>query len=61
MLDDVLDGGVNASLGLDSHGKALSFLLLDRDRARRPPRSSNAETAPSPASSPNDTEERHDR
>ena len=29
VLDDVLDGGVNASLNLDSHGKALSFLLLD--------------------------------
>ena len=29
MLDDVLEGGVNASLGLDGHGKALSFLLLD--------------------------------
>ena len=29
VLDDVLDGGVNASLNLDSHGKALSFLLLE--------------------------------
>ena len=29
VLDDVLDGGVNASLNLDSHGKSLSFLLLD--------------------------------
>lgn len=28
VLDDVLDGGVNASLGLDGHGKSLSFLLL---------------------------------
>ena len=28
VLDDVLDGGVNDSLNLDSHGKALSFLLL---------------------------------
>ena len=27
--DDVLDGGVNDSLNLDSHGKALSYLLLD--------------------------------
>ena len=26
---DVLDGGVNDALNLDSHGKALSFLLLD--------------------------------
>ena len=29
VLDDVLEGGVNSSLGLDGHGKALSFLLLD--------------------------------
>ncbi len=29
VLDDVLEGGVSASLGLDSHGKSLSFLLLD--------------------------------
>ena len=29
VLDDVLDGGVNDSLNLDSHGKTLSFLLLD--------------------------------
>ena len=29
VLDDGLDGGVNDSLNLDSHGKALSFLLLD--------------------------------
>jgi hypothetical protein len=28
VLDDVLEGGVNSSLGLDGHGKALSFLLL---------------------------------
>ena len=28
VLDDVLEGGVNASLGLDGHGKALSFMLL---------------------------------
>jgi hypothetical protein len=25
----VLEGGVNASLGLDGHGKSLSYLLLD--------------------------------
>ena len=31
VLDDVLEGGVNASLGLDGHGKSLSFLLLDID------------------------------
>ena len=29
VLDDVPEGGVNASLGLDGHGKSLSFLLLD--------------------------------
>jgi hypothetical protein len=29
VIDDVLDGGVNDSLNLDSHGKALSFLLLE--------------------------------
>jgi hypothetical protein len=29
VLDDVLDGGVNDSLNLDSHGKALAFLVLD--------------------------------
>ncbi len=28
VLDDVLEGGVNSSLGLDGHGKSLSFLLL---------------------------------
>ena len=31
VLDDVLEGGVNSSLGLDGHGKSLSFLLLDAD------------------------------
>ncbi|GGF64720.1 hypothetical protein GCM10007301_25650 [Azorhizobium oxalatiphilum] len=29
VLDDVLEGGVNASLGLDGHGKSLSFRLLE--------------------------------
>ncbi len=28
VLDDVLDGGVNDTLNLDMHGKALSFYLL---------------------------------
>ena len=28
VLDNVLEGGVNSSLGLDGHGKTLSFLLL---------------------------------
>lgn len=31
VLDDVLDGGVNDALNLDSHGKALSFHLLELD------------------------------
>jgi hypothetical protein len=29
VLDEVLDGGVNDSLNLDMHGKALSFHLLE--------------------------------
>ena len=29
VIDDVLDGGVNDSLNLDMHGKALSFHLLE--------------------------------
>ncbi len=29
VIDDVLDGGVNGSLNLDSHGKSLAFLLLE--------------------------------
>lgn len=29
VLDEVLDGGVNDSLNLDTHGKALSYWLLD--------------------------------
>jgi hypothetical protein len=29
VLDEALDGGVNDALNLDSHGKALSYLLLD--------------------------------
>jgi hypothetical protein len=28
VLDGILEGGVNASLGLDGHGKSLSFFLL---------------------------------
>lgn len=31
VLDDVLDGGVNDSLNLDMHGKALSFHLLSME------------------------------
>lgn len=46
VLDEVLDGGVNDALNLDSHGKALAFHLLDlplqvppalRVHLRRPP------------------------
>jgi hypothetical protein len=29
VIDDVLDGGVNDSLNLDSHGKSLAFLVLE--------------------------------
>lgn len=29
VLDGVLDGGVNSALNLDTHGKALSYMLLD--------------------------------
>jgi hypothetical protein len=29
VIDEVLDGGVNGSLNLDTHGKALAFLPLD--------------------------------
>lgn len=38
VIDDVLEGGVNASLGLDGHGKSLSFLLLDLDLSIEAPR-----------------------
>lgn len=31
VLEGVLDGGVNDALNLDSHGKALAFLLLEID------------------------------
>lgn len=31
VLHDVLQGGVNSSLGLDGHGKSLSFYLLDTE------------------------------
>jgi hypothetical protein len=29
VMDDLLDGGVNLSLNLDSHGKSLSYWLLE--------------------------------
>jgi hypothetical protein len=31
VMPDALEGGVNTSLGLDSHGKSWSFLILDLD------------------------------
>jgi hypothetical protein len=31
VMEDTLEGGVNTSLGLDSHGKSWSFLLLELD------------------------------
>ena len=31
VIDDVLDGGVNDSLNLDTHGKTLAFLLLSME------------------------------
>jgi hypothetical protein len=34
VLDDVLDGGVNGSLNLDTHGKSLSSFLLTLPIAR---------------------------
>ncbi|MBX2885024.1 MAG: hypothetical protein KTR32_34020 [Granulosicoccus sp.] len=32
VIDDVLEGGVNDGLGLDTHGKTLSYLLLEKVR-----------------------------
>lgn len=34
VIDDALEGGVNASLNIDGHGKTLSFLLLGELRVR---------------------------
>ena len=36
VIDDVLQGGVNESLGLDGHGKTLSFLLLGEIQVTAP-------------------------
>ena len=36
VIDNALEGGVNSSLGLDGHGKALSFLVLGEIRVRVP-------------------------
>jgi hypothetical protein len=36
VIDDALEGGVNGSLSLDGHGKALSFLLLGDISVRVP-------------------------
>ena len=37
VIDTALEGGVNSSLGLDGHGKALSFLVLGEIIVRVPP------------------------
>jgi len=55
VLDDVLDGGVNDSLNLDAHGKALAFLLLDMS-IRLPPELAPilaGAAMPEPPNSPN--------
>ena len=36
VIDNALEGGVNSSLGLDGHGKSLSFLVLGDIRVRVP-------------------------
>jgi hypothetical protein len=36
VIDDALEGGVNGSLSLDGHGKALSFLVLGDIAVRVP-------------------------
>lgn len=36
VIDNALEGGVNASLGLDGHGKALSFMVLGDITVRVP-------------------------
>ncbi len=36
VIDDALEGGVNASLNADSHGKTLSFLMLGELMVRVP-------------------------
>ncbi|UCI31978.1 hypothetical protein [Mesorhizobium sp. B4-1-4] len=36
VLDGVLEGGVNVSLGLDGHGKTLSYLLLSASLEESP-------------------------
>jgi hypothetical protein len=36
VIDNALEGGVNSSLGLDGHGKALSFLVLGEIGIRVP-------------------------
>ena len=36
VIDDVLDGGVNGSLNLDTHGKALAFRVLELEVAVPP-------------------------
>ena len=45
VIDNALEGGVNGSLGLDGHGKSLSFLLLG-DISVRVPRDCLPENSP---------------
>lgn len=47
VMSDALEGGVNTSLGLDSHGKSWSFLVLDLDIEV-------PDNQPGPASPPSD-------
>jgi hypothetical protein len=46
VLDDVLDGGVNGSLNLDTHGKCLSSLLLTLPITLITTSTDNKETTP---------------
>jgi hypothetical protein len=38
VMEHALEGGVNASLNLDSHGKSWSYLILQMPLAEMPPR-----------------------
>ena len=52
VIDDVLDGGVNDALNLDSHGKALAFALLDLQVPVPPPLWPLLRQAPANAQTP---------
>ena len=51
VIDDVLDGGVNDSLNLDTHGKALAFRLLDLEVTVAPALAALVESDRNPANS----------